>query len=153
MLISQIIEKLEILKAQFQKAVEPFLIIENSGGYVVYPLSDNWYDVLHDKTSFYYEGDYYSFLNFIPGFVNSFEQTKAEEALKDPEIGKKYECDFEEYISDCITQEEALVRINAGKNIISEVKSISEEYQLEKINFDINVFLGLDEIYYESSRC
>lgn len=153
MLISEIIERLEELRSEYFHFSRNFKELENqySGNDMAF-LSDEWRDHINDLTDFRDENNnYYSFLSFTEG--DQEEINLATKALQDPEIAKAYQENFELYVTDTRTHEEAVLYVEKGYEVIRKINEIASENRLSDIGFQTEIFLGLDTVHYESSRC
>ena len=85
MLVSEVIEQLEELRAEIKYLAKDFKVNElDYSGCDAVPFSDTWYDYVQDNTGFVNtDTEYYSFFTFI---------TENEDELADLEKAKKY-CD------------------------------------------------------------
>jgi histone deacetylase complex regulatory component SIN3 len=156
MLISDIIDQLQELRAEIRHLAKDFKINElDYSGCDAVPFSDAWYDYIQDNTGFVNtDTEYYSFFTFIANEEDELaELEKAKEYLKDPEILSEFQENFETYISDVLTVEQAVENTKRAWALQRQITGLASEHNLPSIGFETDLFLGFDYVYYESSRC
>ena len=156
MLISEIIDKLQELRAEIKFLAKDFVINElDYSGCDAVPFSDTWYDYVQDNTGFVNtDTEYYSFFTFIAEEEDELaELEKAKKYLEDPEILAEFKENFETYISEVLTVEQAVEKIRKAWAIQRQIADLASEYNLTAIGFETDLFLGFDSVHYESSRC
>ena len=156
MLISEVIEQLEELRSEYKYIASNFKTVENKYSYNEEGfLSDGWWDTIHELTTFRDEdGDWYSFLTFVKSESDSKDIIKAQRVLDShPVILQEFNDNLETYISESLTVAEAATLIEKGFSVIRKVNDICSEHNLGRIGFESDIFLGLDSVHYESSRC
>ena len=156
MLISEIIEKLQELRSEIKFLVKDFVVTElDYSGLDAVPLSDAWYYHIQDKTEFVNtDKEYYSFTTFITENEDDVAVLeKAKKYLEDPETLATFQDSFETYISKELTIEQAVTNIQKAWEAQKQIEELASEYDLASIGFNIDLFLGFDSVYYESSRC
>ena len=153
MLISEIIEELQDLRSEYAHIASQFNEVENDYSSRTLPfLSDEWSDFVYDKTSIQLEnGDWVSPYSYDE---DDEEEVKQVEAIRqNPELFAEYEENFKTYISSKLTEEEADKLVKKAIKVINKVSDLAREHGLGDIGFESDIFLGLDSVHYESSRC
>lgn len=156
MLISEIIDKLQELRSEIKFLAKDFKVneLDYSGSDVV-PFSDTWYYYVQDNTGFVNtDSEYYSFSTFIAEDEDELvELEKAKKYLEDPEVLAEFKENFETYISEVLTVEQAVKNTKKAWELQRQVTDLASEYNLTAIGFETDLFLGFDSVHYESSRC
>lgn len=156
MLISDIIDKLEELRAEIKFLAKDFVVNElDYSGCDAVPFSDTWYDYVQDNTGFVNtDTEYYSFFTFIAKEEDELaELEKAKKYLEDSEILAEFKENFETYVSEVLTVEQAVEYTQKAWDIQRQITDLASEHNLASIGFETDLFLGFDSVYYESSRC
>lgn len=148
MTISEILEVLEKLRMEHAKITVKYKDLDLYDREVP-AFAEYWYEHVADL-----------FLPFV-GFEDTvplyevFDKDNYEEYVLD-ENSEEYQEVIEEFrrvVPSPITIQEFIEDLRASSKIEIEIEKISAENQLHRLNFDRDVFLGFDRLYYESSRC
>lgn len=152
MLISEILSKLQELRSQFYTLQRKYKKIPTDYADLEV-FSEAWDDFVCDVTAFEISKEPYEYgsLNYL--LKPSKEQDLMLQFMKDnPEVDTQFRKDIlhrtgaeslEEFVADHLRATE----------IYKQINKLASEHSLHQISFEVDLFLGLETVYYESSRC
>lgn len=146
--ISEILEALEKLQSEHAKITVKYKDLDLYDREIP-AFAEYWYEHVADF-----------FLPFV-GFEETIplyevlDKDNYEEYVLDEDSEEHQEVieEFRRAVPSPITIQEFIEDLRASSKIEIEIEKISSENQLHRLNFDKDVFLGFDSLYYESSRC
>lgn len=152
MLISEILSKLQELRSQFYTLQRKYKKISNDYADLVV-FSEAWDEFVFDVTAFEISQKPYEYGSFNYLLEPSREQDRMLQFMKDnPEVDARFRKDIL-HRTGAESLEELVADHLKATEIYKQINELASEHSLHQISFEVDLFLGLETAYYESSRC